>query len=128
MKIRLRELTSRSNGYGYEVRKLKLSLFIKGWVEYFKLADMKSRLSEIDEWLRRRIRMCIWKYWKKIKTKYNNLKKCGIEKSQAWQWANIRRGYWRIAGSPILSRAMGNDSLRKAGYVFLSDYYRKVTS
>ena len=128
MKTRLRELTSRSNGYGYEARKLKLSLFVRGWVEYFKLADMKKRLSEIDEWLRRRIRMCIWKYWKKVKTKFANLKKCGIEKSRAWQWANTRRGYWRIAGSPILQRAIDNDSLRKAGYVFLSDYYRKVTS
>lgn len=128
MKARLKELTSRSNGWGYEERKSKLRQFIVGWVEYFKLADMKQQLSRIDEWLRRRIRMCIWKYWKKVKTRYHNLMRCGIEKNQSWTWANTRKGYWCIAGSPIVSRAINNDSLRKAGYLTLSDYYRKVTS
>lgn len=69
MKARLKELTSRSNGWGYEARKFKLKQFIVGWIEYFKLADMKQFLSRTDEWLRRRIRMCIWKSWKKISTR-----------------------------------------------------------
>ena len=128
MKNRLKELTSRSNSWGYEVRKSKLRQFIVGWVEYFKLADMKGHLRGIDEWLRRRIRMCIWKCWKKVKTRYKNLMRCGIDKNQSWMWANTRKGYWCIAGSPIVSRAINNDNLRKAGYLTLSDYYRKVTS
>lgn len=128
MKVRLKDLTSRSNGWGYEVRKSKLRQFIVGWVEYFKLADMKRHLRDIDEWLRRRIRMCIWKCCKKVKTRYKNLMRCGIEKNQSWIWANTRKGYWCIAGSPIVSRAINNDNLRKAGYLTLSDYYRKVTS
>ncbi|MEG1562610.1 MAG: group II intron maturase-specific domain-containing protein [Bacteroides sp.] len=80
MKIRLKELTSRTNGWGYEVRRLNLRQFIVGWVEYFKLADMKQHLSRIDEWFRRRIRLCVWKCWKKIKTRYKNLMQCGIDK------------------------------------------------
>lgn len=128
MKTRLKELTSRSNGWGYEVRKFKLKQFIVGWTEYFKLADMKQLLSRTDEWLRRRIRMCIWKLWKKNSTRFRNLIRCGINKHYSWMWANTRKGYWHTAGSPILQRAINNDNLRKTGYVLLSDYYCKVSS
>ncbi len=83
LKVRLKELTGRSNGMGYEQRKSKLHLFIRSWIEYFQLADMQSYLKRIDEWLRRRIRMCIWKYWKKVKTRFANLQKCGISKFYA---------------------------------------------
>jgi len=125
MKSKLKELTSRSNGMGYEQRKFKLKQYIQGWINYYKLADMKSHLQSTDEWLRRRIRMCIWKYWKKIKTKLTNLVKCGIDKSQAWEWANTRKSYWRTSRSPILTRAITNEHLRQAGYPFLNDYYSK---
>lgn len=123
MKSRLKELTSRSNGWGYARRKQKLKEYIRGWVGYYHLAEMKRLLLETDKWLRRRIRMCIWKAWKKPKTKVANLIKCGIDKFKAWEWGNTRRGYWRIADSPILSSAITNDSLRKAGYVTLMGSY-----
>jgi group II intron reverse transcriptase/maturase len=126
MKVRLKELTSRSNGMGYENRKMALKQFVLGWVEYFKFADMKSLLQRTDEWLRRRIRMCIWKSWKNIKTRIKNLIRCGINKWKAWQFANTRKGYWHTANSPILSTSISNDNLRKSGYVFLSDVYVKL--
>ncbi len=66
MKVRIRQITSRSNGMGYERRKLKLKQFITGWVNYFKLADMKNLLKRTDQWLRRRIRMVIWKQWERV--------------------------------------------------------------
>ena len=69
MKSRLKELTNRSNGWGYIKRKQKLKAYIRGWIGYYHLADMKRFLLDADEWLRRRIRMCIWKAWKKPKTK-----------------------------------------------------------
>lgn len=106
MKARLKELTSRSNGCGHETRKSQLRQFIVGWVEYFKLADVKQQLSRIDEWLRSRIRMCIWKCLKKVKPRYNSLMRYGIEKDQSWIWANTRKGYWCIAGSPIVNRSI----------------------
>lgn len=128
LKSKLKELTGRSNGMGYENRKASLGLFIRGWLEYFKLADMKSRLQRIEEWYRRRLRMCIWKSWKKIKTRFNNLCKCGIDKRKAWEWANTRKGYWRIADSFILHRALNNDNLKRANYPFLMDCYRRIVS
>lgn len=123
MKSRLKELTNRSNGWGYVKRKQKLKGYIRGWIGYYHLADMKRFLLETDEWLRRRIRMCIWKSWKKSKTKVANLIKCGIGKYKAWEWGNTRKGYWRIADSPILKVAINKDSLRKAGYPTLMGSY-----
>ena len=70
--------------------------------------------------------MVIWKQWKRIRTKLANLIRLGIPKSKAWEWANTRKGYWHTANSFILSRSITNDRLRKAGYIFLSDYYRMV--
>ncbi|MFV0506556.1 MAG: group II intron maturase-specific domain-containing protein, partial [Bacteroidales bacterium] len=57
LKARLKELTSRSNGMGYEQRKLQLTRYIRGWINYYKLADMKTHLQRVDEWYRRRLRM-----------------------------------------------------------------------
>lgn len=123
MKSRLKELTSRSNGWGYEKRKQKLKEYIQGWVGYYHLADMRRLCFETDKWLRRRIRMCIWKAWKKPKTKVANLIKCGIAKRQAYQWGNTRLAYWHIAHSPILLTAISNDRLRRQGYMCLTDSY-----
>jgi RNA-directed DNA polymerase len=126
MKARIKELTSRSNGWGNQRRKEALRRFITGWVQYFKLADMDKLLLKIDQWYRRRLRMVIWKQWKRIKTKLANLIKLGISKPKAWEWANTRKGYWRIAGSTILSTSITNERLVAAGFVFLTDYYRRV--
>jgi RNA-directed DNA polymerase len=126
MRAKIKELTSRSNGWGNERRKESLRQYITGWVQYFKLADIDKLLVRIDSWYRRRIRMVIWKQWKRIRTRLKNLIKLDVDKSKAWEWANTRKGYWHIANSYILATTITNERLRKAGYVFFSDYYRKV--
>ena len=126
MKERIRTLTSRSNGWGYARRKEALKQYITGWVNYFKLADMHKLLLRVDKWYRRRLRMIIWKQWKRIRTRGRNLMKLGINKYKAWEWANTRKGYWHIANSFILSRSVTNDRLRQAGFIFFSNYYSSV--
>ena len=126
LKDHLRLLTSRSNGWGHEYRKLRLNWYVRGWMSYFRLADMGHFLRELDSWLRRRIRMCIWKGWKRVRTRYRNLQKLGIPENRVRIGAFSRKGYWRLAGSPILGEAMSDDRLRKAGYLFFSDQYRIV--
>jgi len=126
MKERIRTLTSRSNGWGYAKRKEALRQFITGWVNYFKLAEMKMLLLRVDEWYRRRLRMLIWKQWKRIRTRGRNLMKLGIKKSMALRWANTRKGYWHTANSQILHCSITSDRLRLSGYIFFSDYYRYV--
>ena len=78
MRSKLKELTNRSNGWGYEKRKQKLKEYMRGWVGYFHFAEMKRLCKETDEWLRCRICMCIWKAWKTPKTKIANLIRCDI--------------------------------------------------
>jgi RNA-directed DNA polymerase len=126
MKAKLKELTSRSNGWGNEYRALKLTLFMRGWVNYFALADMRKLLGSIDEWLRRKIRAVYWKQWKKIKTRYKMLKYHGINDYKAWEFANTRKGYWRTANSPILKRSLNNKTIASLGFMSMTDYYLKI--
>lgn len=128
MKDRIKTITSRSNGWGDKRRKTALKEYITGWVNYFKLADMKSLLLNVDEWYRRRLRMVIWKQWKRIRTRLRNLIKLGINKYKAWEYANTRKGYWHTANSPILARTITNARLQQAGYIFFTDYFRKVNA
>lgn len=127
MKDKVRETTSRSNGISYEALKLKLKQYITGWVNYFKLADMKKLLYEYDKWLRRRLRMFIWKRWKKTKTRYIMLRRLGYDHSNAIKYANTRKGYWQVAGSQILCCSITDKRLRESGYLFFSDYFKTVS-
>ena len=123
LKGKLKEITGRSNAMSMKLRAIKLRQVIVGWVNYFKLADMKSTLKTLDEWLRRRIRSCYWKQWKRIKTKHDNLKRLGIEENKAWEYANTRKGYWRISNSPVLARTLTNKYLKKQGFIGLTEKY-----
>ncbi|TWH57594.1 RNA-directed DNA polymerase [Desulfitobacterium sp. LBE] len=123
LKDKIREVTGRSNGMGIEERKTKLNQVVRGWTNYFKLADAKSQLKEIDEWMRSRIRMVAWKQWKRIRSRYDYLKRAGISKEKAWMWANTRKGYWRIAHSPIVRIALPNKRFEQAGYLSFTGCY-----
>jgi hypothetical protein len=125
-KQKLKEITGRSNAMSMTFRMLKLKKLITGWVNYFGIADMKGLAESLDEWLRRRIRMCFWKQWKKIKTRHDNLIRMGIENSKAWEFANTRKSYWRIAGSPILQRTFTNEYLKKLGFQSVAERYSLV--
>ena len=121
--LKLKQLTGRSKIGNIKLTYEKIKQLAVGWINYFKLADMKSLMKELDKWLRRRIRMCYWKQWKKIRTKFSNLQKLGISKQKAWEYANTRKGYWRISNSPILSMSITNAKLEKAGLVSLLKIY-----
>ena len=126
LKDKIRVILARSNGWSLEYRKYRLKCLVIGWTNYFKLANMKSILASMDEWLRRKIRCVYWKQWKKIRTKLKTLKRLGISKWQAWQWANSRQAYWRVAGCGILSRALNNSKLNEFGWTMLSSQYAKA--
>ena len=123
LKEKIREITGRSNGMGIEARKTRLNQVVRGWMNYFKLADAKKLIQRLDEWIRSRIRVVTWKRWKKISTRFENLKKLGIKNEQAWMWANTRKGYWRTAHSPILLKTLSNKRFKRAGYLSLMECY-----
>ena len=122
-KDKIRAITSRSNAMRMEDRYIKLKQVTVGWVNYFKIANMGNIAHKLDEWIRRRIRMCYWKQWKKIKTRYDNLIKLGIDNCKAWEFANTRKSYWRISNSPILAKSLTNKTLESFGYTSLSSVY-----
>ena len=125
MKAKVKELTSRRCVNDYEKWKASLKRFIVGWVNYYKLASMANYLKGIDEWMRRRIRMVFWKKWKRTRTRWKNLLKLGVSNSNAGNLACSRKGYWRIADSPIMKTALSNEKLEKAGFQYFYSYYSK---
>ena len=122
-KDKIREVTGRSNGMGVEARKARLNRLVRGWMNYFKLADAKKLIQGLDEWTRSRIRMVTWKRWKRVRTRLENLKRLGIQEDRAWMWSNTRKGYWRTAHSPILLSALSNERIKRAGYLSLMECY-----
>ncbi len=124
MRNKIRELTDRNKGISNEVREKKYREYVQGWVEYFKLADMRRLLMETDSWARRRIRAVYWKQWKRVRTRYRILRKLKLKHWQAIKLANSRCGYWRMA--EILNTVITNKIIAKLGYTSLLDYYLVV--
>jgi RNA-directed DNA polymerase len=122
-KERLRQLTSRRWGVSMERRIREINRFTIGWTAYFALADTPSVFEELDEWLRRRLRQNRWKEWKRYHTKQRNLTALGIPKQKAREWASSHKGYWRIAGSAPLQRALPNAYWAAQGLHAITDSY-----
>ena len=106
LKSKVIEITNRNKGVDMGWRMLKLNQLMIGWVNYFGIAKAKSNIQHIEKWIRRRLRVYIWKQWKLPRTRCNNLVKLGMDKYKAYQYSNTRKGYCRISKSPILSKTL----------------------
>ena len=125
-KQKLKELTSRSQGRNVRAVMKRIKIFMTGWLAYFGIASMKNTIAEWNRWLRRRIRMYIWKQWKKPKTRVQNLIKLGMEPWKAYRNGNTRKGYWAVAGSGILSTTITDKRLAQAGYFDILAKYESL--
>lgn len=125
-KDKIKFYTNRNIGISMESRLKKLNQIMMGWINYYGIANAVAKLKELDKWIRRRLRACIWKQWKKISTRHRNLVKLGINKYKAWEYANTRKGYWRISKSPILSKSLNNKYLESLGFVSLTQTYQMM--
>jgi len=126
LKKRLKAMTSRKRGGTIEQILAEISRLINGWLAYYRIADMKKYLQVINEWLRRRMRQIYWKRWKRLKTRHDNLVQFGVSSPKAWQWANTRKGYWCISGSPILTTTMNNRYFETLGFPDLLKRYEEL--
>lgn len=127
-KDKIRELTSRKQARSVTNILQRIKRYTTGWLGYYSIADMESKIRSLNEWLRRRIRQIYWKQWKKVSARFSNLKKLGINKQKAWEWANSRKGYWRIADSYILHRSLTNEYLASVGYDDILNRYKVLHS
>lgn len=126
MKNKIREITSRKKPYPMDFRIKKLNQYLMGWCGYFALADTPSVLRNFDSWIRRRLRMCMWKNWKKPSTKVRKLIGLGVPQGKAFEWGNSRKSYWRISKSPILHRSLGNTYWSSQGLKSLLSRYENL--
>ena len=125
-KRKLKYLTKRNWSISLNNRIVKLNQVIRGWINYFKIADMKNKMTLISQHLRRRLRCIIWKQCKKCKNKEKHLIKLGVSKSWAKRMVYTRKSYWHSSMSKPIHHAISNDNLKQKGLVFPLDHYLKV--
>lgn len=122
LKLKLKKLTSRRWSISLDERLEKIKKTIVGWTNYYKIGYWKYIARVIDAHVRFRLRMCIWKQWKKVNTKKKALISLGVPKREAWMLANSRKSYARCASS-FLNNVLTNKRLKERGLVFLLDQY-----
>ena len=125
-KSRLKELSSRKRCQSIKPSLEKIKVYARGWLNYYGIASMKNNIDDINGWLYHRIRMCIWKQWKKPRTKYKNLVKLGIPEHYAATIANSRRKYWYISNNKAVIWALNKERLINSGYYDLARAYQSV--
>lgn len=124
MQDKIRKIMARNNGWGNEYRAEKLIQFVRGWINYFKLADIKNLTIKTDEWIRRKIRAIYWKQWKRVRTRYKELRALGLEGWRLDEVANCRKGIWRSA--IMLNQVLTNKEIANRGWISMNSYYLKV--
>lgn len=124
LKAKCKEITQRSDGKSTREQINKLQTIIPGWINYFILAKTESVLERIDAFVRSRLRIGVWKQWKRPRTRVKNLLKLGLSKVQSYKFGNSSKGYCRIAHSPILLCTLNNTYWRKQGYKGFAETYR----
>jgi len=126
LKIKLKEITRKTSPMSFDERIEKVNQVTRGWINYFKYASISQKLTELDGWLRNRLRYCIWTDWKKPERKRKNLIRLGIPHNQAYAWSRTRMGGWAVAQSPILGTTITLERLIKRGYVSMFSLYKKI--
>lgn len=122
-KSKLKFLTRKTVPMSFDERITRMNRLIRGWINYFKLASIQSKLKKLEEWLRNRLRYCIWHHWKKPDRKRKNLIRLGVNQGRAYAWSRTRMGGWAVALSPILRTTITIKRLEMRGYVGLIKYY-----
>ncbi len=125
-KVRLKEMSSRKNVQTIKPSLKRLGQYITGWMNYYGIANIGYKLNALNGWLYHRIRMCIWKQWRKPRTKIRNLLRMGVPYDLAFMAGNTRRGVWFITGTKTVGMAMTRERLQKAGFCDVVNAYWKV--
>lgn len=125
-KHRIRELTGRSWGVSMSHRLEQLAQYLRGWMGYFGISQYYRPIPEIDEWLRRRVRMCYWKQWRLTRTKVRHLLALGTDLRSAIRTALSPKGYWHLARSLATQVGMTNQWLRGQGLLSIRALWMKA--
>lgn len=124
-KTKIKKITKRNRPGRFEEIAKEINQVTVGWINYYGIGLMKSFIKSMTQWLNHRLRQLIWKRWKKIWTKYRQLRRLGIWHDEAWKVANSRKGYWRISKSETLHKAIKAETLTKWGLKDLNHLYER---
>ncbi len=124
-KATIRRLTRRSRGPGIVKRVQTLNEYLRGWIGYFALVDTPSVIDDLEEWVRRRLRLCLWRQWPRVRTRYRQLRERGVPERDVHRIANSRLGPWRMAGK-ALGRFLGTTYWTEAGLESVSLRYSQL--
>ena len=124
---KLKFITRKTKPISLSERIQKIKEVQRGWINYFRIGKISSRLKSLDGWLRNRLRYCIWHDWKKPERKRKNLIRLGVKPEKAYAWSRTRKGGWSVAQSPILNTTITLKRLKKRGYESMLEYYSKVS-
>ena len=126
MKARLKRLSSRGHVQSVIPALYKIREYMRGWLNYYGIAAMKNNIEELNGWLYHRIRMCIWKMWKRPRSKMKYLKKLGVPEELAYMAANSRRKYWFVSNTLAVKMALTKEMLIRKGFYDLADAYQQM--
>ena len=127
LKQELKQATKKTAPLTFTERLDKLKEIQRGWINYFRMANIQAKLKEMDSWLRNRLRYCIWEDWKKPERRRKSLMRLGIHNGQAYAWSRTRMKGWAVAQSPILVTTITLERLVKRGYESMITYYENVS-
>jgi len=125
-KHRLKGLTSRSWGVSMEHRLMRLNQYLRGWMGYFGISQYYHPIPELDGWLRRRLRMCYWKQWRRPRTRIQKLLELGAGKRHAILTGISRKGYWHLSRTLATQTGMTNEWLARQGLLSIRDLWMKA--
>jgi RNA-directed DNA polymerase len=126
LKLKLKTITRKTTPCTFDERIQRIKEIQRGWLGYYRMANIRVKLKELDGWLRNRLRHCIWHNWKKPERKRKNLQRLGIDNEHAYSWSRTRMGGWAVAQSPILVTSITLIRLRKRGYEAMLTLYEKI--
>jgi len=127
MKRKVKEITRKKRSLPFLARLKELNSYLKGWIGYFRYANMQGKLQELDVWIRSRLRYCIWKHWKKPNKRMRSYIRMGVRPEMAYAWSRSRMGGWAQACSPIMKTTVTMQRLKRRGYIAFAEYFQRFS-
>jgi len=128
LKDKIRSITTGNPSQSVEATIKELTPVLRGWISYFRLAEVKGVLEELDGWIRRKLRCRLWRQWKRCCTRARMLMKAGLDEERAWRSASNQRGAWWNAGASHMNQAIKAGILKRLGLLSLLELQRQFQS
>ncbi|WHI46181.1 group II intron maturase-specific domain-containing protein [Microbulbifer sp. VAAF005] len=122
----VRQITGRSRGISMEKKLKELTVYLRGWINYFGIAQGYQKCIDLDCWIRRRLRMSYWKNWRRVRTKVRNLLRMGVSESLSVTCGSSGKSYWRSAKTEGIHIALNNEFFEEMGLISLRDRWVEI--